>query len=402
MKIRLPLFFLFFIASALQLRAQIQNQNWYFGSRAAVSFAGTTPTALTGSAMDTYEATASVSSATGNLLFYTNGEMVWNRNNQVMPNGGNLGGDNSSTQGATIVQSPNDPQSYYVFMMPETSRQNLVGGLRYFTVNMAANGGLGDAETVATLYNPAAEKLSERLTAVRHQNGRDVWLIAHNFPGNTFYAFLVSPAGIATVPVASSVGIVQSGGGGNFNANNSVGYLRASADGSRLALAQRTVPPELFSFNKATGQVSGALSLNQNTFGAFYGIEFSPDGSKLYGSTIDGYGITQWNLAAGSAAAIVASAVRITNAAGSFGALATGPDGKIYASVYTSSYLAAIPNPNALGAACGFVGNAVFLQGATCQYGLPNAPSSFPPVRRCSPSPPPPAAPGPRWPSAPP
>lgn len=365
---------------APQLRAQIQNQNWYFGNKAAVSFAGASPNALAGSAMYTYEAAASMSDPLGNLLFYTNSEMVWNRNNQVMPNGGNLGGNNSSTQGAVIVQNPIDAQKYYVFIAPETAVQNLVGGLRYLTVDMAASGGLGSAGLVATLYNPATGKLSERLIAVRHQNGRDTWIIVHSFPGNTFYAFLLGPTGMTTAPVASSVGAPQSGGGGNFNANNAVGYLRASADGSHLAMTQRTTVPELFDFNNATGQVSNAIQLNQNAFGAFYGMEFSPDGSRLYGFTIDGYGITQWNLAAGSASAIMASATRVANSVSSLGALAKGPDGKIYVSVYEAGYLAAIPNPNALGAACGYVANAVFLKGATCQYGLPNAPSSFPPA----------------------
>lgn len=53
------------------MSAQGENDNWYFGDKAAVNFSTSPPTAINNSAMNTYEACGSVSDSDGNLLFYT-------------------------------------------------------------------------------------------------------------------------------------------------------------------------------------------------------------------------------------------------------------------------------------------------------------------------------------------
>lgn len=366
------------LLTATRLMAQPEMQNWHFGNHAAISFAGGAPTAVLGSAMFSTEGCTTVSDAQGNLQFYTNSETVWNRNHQPMPNGSNFGGNYSSTQSTIIIQNPVNAKQYYVFLVPEVALQNLVGGLRYRIVDMTADNGLGDVGPTTVLFNPGGTKLSERLTAVRHANGRDTWLMVHGFPGNTFYAFLMTPTGIVTTPVTSSIGSNQTGGGGNFNTNNSVGYLKASADGSHLAMAVRNSNFELFDFNNATGQVSNYLNLGAiSGTNRCYGVEFSPDGTRLYGTTIEFNTVNQWNLAAGSPAAIVASATQVGTTTGLAGGLAKGPDGKIYVAMNNSPTLAAITNPNALGAACGFLANAVPLGGNTSEFGICNFPNSY-------------------------
>jgi hypothetical protein len=72
---------------------------------------------VAGSAMNTYEATTTVSDAAGQLLFYSNSENIWNRDHQVMPNGANLGGHQSASQGVIAVQSLTNAQQYYVFVV---------------------------------------------------------------------------------------------------------------------------------------------------------------------------------------------------------------------------------------------------------------------------------------------
>ena len=73
------------------------------------------PTAISGGALNTKEGSTSISDKDGNLLFYTNGEEVYDKNNDIMSGGTGLHGDESSTQSAIIVPKPNDPNIYYIF-----------------------------------------------------------------------------------------------------------------------------------------------------------------------------------------------------------------------------------------------------------------------------------------------
>jgi len=70
--------------------SQGEFNNWYFGSFAGVTFNFGAPQALMDGQMGANRGSITVSDSLGNLLFYSNGEKVWNRNHQVMPNGNNL------------------------------------------------------------------------------------------------------------------------------------------------------------------------------------------------------------------------------------------------------------------------------------------------------------------------
>ncbi|SHI84969.1 Por secretion system C-terminal sorting domain-containing protein [Hymenobacter daecheongensis DSM 21074] len=355
--------------------AQHESRNWFFGNNAALSFAGASPVALAGSSMVTYEAAASVSDPAGNLLFYTNCVNIWNRNHQLMTNGQTIGGHESATQGAVIVRRPGSASQYFVFAVDGCDNQ-LVGGLKYSVVDMTQQGGLGSVTSRANQLSTVS--LTEKLTAVRHANGRDTWVLVHGWQTDAFLAYLVSPAGVSTTPVITNIGSIHTGGGGSFGNANAVGYMKASPVGNKLALAQRDSRFELFDFNNATGQLSNFVPLTQDY--RSYGVEFSPDGSRLYGTTLDGNKIYQFNLLAGSAAAIAASATQVgTTPSFSMyaGALQLGPDGKIYVALHNSSYLGMIASPNTLGTACAYNSTGPSLGGRLSQLGLPNFPNAF-------------------------
>jgi len=98
-----------------KLLAQKEDSNWHFGLQAAVSFATGAPL-VQPTAMRTFEAASSISDAAGQLLFYSNGEKVWNRNHALMPSGSAISTTGfSSTQGVLIVPHPGDPTLFYVF-----------------------------------------------------------------------------------------------------------------------------------------------------------------------------------------------------------------------------------------------------------------------------------------------
>lgn len=60
----------------------------------------------------------------------------------------------------------------------------------------------------------------------------------------------------------------------------------------------------------------------------------------------------------------------------SVGALQLGPDGRIYVAK-REGYLDVITTPNALGTACGYVTDAVYLKGRQSDMGLPNFPPYY-------------------------
>jgi hypothetical protein len=80
------------LALTLSARAQRPTDLWYFGQQAGLSFADGTPKPLNDSKMSTFEGSAVATTSKGELLFYTNGQTVWNRAHRPMPNGTKLMG----------------------------------------------------------------------------------------------------------------------------------------------------------------------------------------------------------------------------------------------------------------------------------------------------------------------
>lgn len=343
--------------------------NWYFGNTAGLSFASGAPVALTNGALVTTEGCASISDESGNLLFYTDGVTVWNANHVPMTNGTGLTGHASSTQSAIIVQQPLNPNRYFIFTADADIGPN---GIRYSVVDMSLSGGLGavTATKNVLLQTPSCEKIC----AVRHCNNRDVWIVTHDWNTNTFRTWLLTPTGLNTTPVLSSAGVVPTG-----IVQSGYGQLKANLDGNRLLAcyygfsgsgANRM---ETYTFNNQTGVVSNPIIL-ANDIG-LYGCEFSPDGRMAYGATNPGT-LLQFNLCAGTQAAIQATRYVVATTGPIIGSLQLGPDGKIYIS-RNSTFLSVINNPNTAGVGCGFVNGSISLAGRTSRVGLPNMASFY-------------------------
>src|SRR4051812_12145766 len=99
------IYILFFLTIvAFKSFTQHAADNWYFGNHAALNFSSGSPAVLSNSVMVTDEGCSSISDDTGMLLFYTNGDTVFNRNHNIMLNGTGFLGHQSSTQSALIVQ----------------------------------------------------------------------------------------------------------------------------------------------------------------------------------------------------------------------------------------------------------------------------------------------------------
>lgn len=361
-----PLFLLLAVLSLpLVSLAQRPTDKWYFGRQAGLDFSSGTPTPLLDGAMTTYEGCATATTKRGELLFYTDGQTVWNRQHQPMPGGRRLMGSGSSTQSALIVPDPGSGNIFYIFTV---APQGAPDGLRYSVVDMTRDNGLGDVPRAnLLLLTPVAEKLA----AVRHANGRDVWVVAHRWNSNAFISYLVTADGVAAKPLLSNVGAMNAGPG-----RNAIGALKFSPDGTKLAAAiwRDSNKFEVYDFDRATGKVS-----NPRGFGPYpeaYGVEFSPDGRKLYG-TCNGNStiktptaspesqIWQFDLATKAATLVGHSSNH------KIGALQRGPDGKIYVAREDNSFLGVIGSPNTLGTACGYVDDGLKLGGRRSKLGLP-------------------------------
>jgi hypothetical protein len=364
--------------------AQQGNHIWYFGQNAGLDFRYGEPTPLLDGALNINEGCATISDDDGNLLFYTDGLSVWNSNHIVMPNGTGLLGDPSATQSSVVVPHPGNADQYYIFTVP-ASEVDLNIGLNYSIVDMTLEGGLGDITTKNVLLcNP----ITERVTAVINQDGTGIWVITHLWNSDAFYAYLIDNAGLNTTPVISSVGSTHTD-----VTTNAAGYFKASIDGNKLAIARtiRTISTfpgqfpstiEMFDFDNSTGIVSNPI-ITPSTYFRVYGLEFSPDGSKLYfannqpTSSTNPMEIYQMDLSAGSATDIINSATIIgTHPKPSIstfaGALQLARNGKIYVSVAGSEYLGVIQNPDVLGTGANYISNGVYLGGQIANYGLPN------------------------------
>lgn len=365
------LILILFILTSICSYSQKEENIWYFGLKAGVDFNVTPPVGLDNSAMWTSEGCATISDQQGNLLFYTNGVTIWNKNHVTMSGGTGLAGGLSSTQSALIIRDPGCVNQYYIFTVAD---QSGLAPLAYTLVDITLDGGLG--AVISGKENIVLSPLSistEKLTATVHANGRDIWIVMHEWGTNNFMSYLVTPSGISN-PVISPVGFVHQDIGG-FQVEV-IGNMVISNSAKKLAVAVTNLDPkgllEILDFNNTTGIVTNPISF----YGIrSYGVAFSPDDSKLYlnGYDIDTgisikYGLVQYDISSGDSLLITNSYYVIDSFTGQNVKLAT--DGKIYAN--SSNKLSVIEFPNLPGVSCGYQKNLIDLKGKSAAQSLPN------------------------------
>lgn len=359
---------------------QKEVSNWYFGHKSGLTFSSGVPIPLNDGKLNTQEGCASISDVAGNLLFYTDGITIWNRNHNVMVNGTGLQGHSSSTQSAVVVPLPGSSTLYYVFTVNIDPR-----GLKYSIIDMSLQGGLGEV-TQKNLH--LMDDAREKLNAVRHCNNKDVWVLAKKFGTDAYNAYLVTPTGVATIPVVSFTGNVVGG-----PASNAIGVMKCSPDGKKLAAAHYKYNDyvELLDFNNQTGVLSNPKRLTVRPSNAYpedggaYGIEFSNDSKNLYVSSYYGLQnrtfIHQFDATKVSEALIQASKIKIDSQYNrQYGGMQLGPDGKIYVTEMEYNHLSVINAPNNNGTACNFAPRSLYLGSSGSNYsfiGLPTFLQSY-------------------------
>lgn len=390
------------LALPLCALAQGEYSNWYFGQQAGLQLAArSAPQVLPAGRLSSPSACATLSDAAGNLLLYSNGEQVWNRQHQLMAGGQALGGNAFVAQGCALLRSPSGTSAVaYVFT------QRLAGpSTPYSTglpvvadVQLGAAGGLGQVVQTnrPVVADTVLQRLGERQFApyqalVRHANGHDVWLLTRLHERGIFLASLIDGSG--TWPCARTVTSRVFAPRISSSATWA-GTLVASPDGRSL-LYNDVGSSFLLSFDPATGRVSAplplaypapAISAQINPYAL--GGAFSPDGQRLYlnrvyqpaGGTAVGNSavqVVQYDLAAGPAAAVAASGIEVYSVTNRNNAKnlphysQRGPDGVIYFAVDQAPALDAILVPNARGRACRYTPGYQPLGGKMAGQALP-------------------------------
>lgn len=333
-------------------------KHWYFGNKAAIKFENNVPIALTNSAMTQVEGVATMSDANGNLLFYTNGITIFNRNHQVMVNGSGLTSNSSNTQSAFIVPFPQNPDKYYVITP---------GPYNYSIVDMTLDNGNGAVMSTAKNISINTEN-SEKVAGLLASNQTDIWLITYGASQKRFNVYKISPSGITTTPVVSQF----------TTASGFFGYMKISPDGTKIAMANFANTFHLYDFDAATGVVSNQVivPINIGGFGS-YGIEFSPNSQLVYVADHRGQNrVFQYDITLATPALISASVVPLTANTMALGGIQLGPDNKIYVARENNGFLGVINHPDVIGTGCDYVAEGVHLAGKTSNLGLPGFVSS--------------------------
>ena len=324
------------------------------------------------------EGSSNICDASGDILFSTHGQHIYNKNNSVMLNGLNVYPNITSTsQSALIVKQPQSTNLYYVFSLHSQAQFN---SLRYSIVDMNLAAGLGSVTVKGATLTPSFYS-SEKLTGVKHCNGTDVWVVTRSWDSGQFYSYLLTPSGLNATPVISQVApdtILEQG------------YMKISPNGKKIAYVGKQQGLYNFSydaviihdFDASNGTVStNSMVLNGiNFINKAYGIEFSPDASKLYlscgANSFNSNCLYQWDLCSGNDQTINSSRFlldsSLTDKPGC--ALQLGPDGKIYQSKDMATSISVINSPNNSSAACGYSANMIAIPSSTAmtRAGLPN------------------------------
>jgi len=273
------------------------NSHWVFGSwwgvddpnnGTGINFNPNPPVRLTQTGLTSAEGSCAMSdTATGDLLFYSNGENCWDRNYDIMPNGSDLAGSRSTNQGTTIVPIIDSPGKYYLFTLQAYSFGTTPPALYYSVVDMSLNGGLGDIVPGRKniLLDPGP--LQESMVAVPGNNC-DIWLIVHPYYVPELHAYHITREGIDPNPVVSNTGPGMAG----TIAAYELGGMAISPDRTMIAVGSFSITCAVMGlisglggtlvapFDATTGQASTGIYLNDSTM--VYDPCFSPDNTKLY------------------------------------------------------------------------------------------------------------------------
>ncbi len=360
---------------------------WYFGNGAGVLFNGSAdnPKDTTGGLV-VPEGVAKMTDPTNSLIFYTDGQKIFDRNNNPIyvqsDTTKRLNGDLTNSQGVTIIPKTSCKgcqAEYYIFTLSKNAKgENL---LYYSIVDMKLNKGKGGISLLNQLVSPVPT--TARLLATQGGQGY-YWLVVQNMNSNNTRSYKISNVGISA-PQSSQGGTQMTSSNGNGSTT------KISVDWSKMAVAIPGPPRnkvDLYDFDASAGKPTYSMSLDLGISPpVVYGLEYSPNKDVLYVS-LKGDGIAvpskvlQFDLSSKDSAKVAQSKTELYSSMEMIGALQIDPvfNTVIFVAIDGSNTLAKITNPNGLLNStdttitkASFVRNAVTFStpGVTSRLGLP-------------------------------
>lgn len=364
----------------LQLVAYPQ---WRIADQIGVDFlsngqATATESAIISDYPDNVETIASIADEKGKLLFYLDAQKpparpsrLMNAYNAVIPNSEGILAMGNICNGALILPVPGKKNKYYLFTLCPKNAEPLASIVLYrHTVDFSQGGGMVTEKNVLV----TEKSLAEKMTAVRHQNGKDWWLLVHGYGNATFYPIIITENSV-TLHQAQDVGKIHKG----FHARQ--GEMVFAPDGRHLGLVTRNGIAELFSFDRCTGFIAKKLymgvaqpevGVTKITGEMYYGCSFAPNGKLFYYST--GHKLYQVPVDAKENQLPIAKKVVWEDTLLLRNPITQhelGPDNKIYIARYGGAYLAVIKDPNQIGKLCKFDTKGMHFAGKRMKAGLP-------------------------------
>lgn len=336
--------------------------------------------------MSFLETNSNISDSLGNLLFYCNGIYIANANNDTMVNGSGLNPNTYTSQatyglevkqGNLILRKPDSFNLYYLFHETLFRDQSVgdyrVSELYYSIIDMSLDSGRG----VVTQKNVIL--LSDTLTigsitACKHANGRDWWIVFHKSQGRRYYEYLFTPNGLLG-PFVQDIGY-------SILPRDWSWQSCFSPDGFRFASIYKNDTFDLMDFDRCTGLFSNCISTALNDSGFTRGISFSPNSEKLYVSSSN-Y-VYQYNLATSPLDSSKIKVITFDKFAEPIPPFYVGYyleqlacDGKIYINSKSSTrWMTVINDPDSSGLSCNILDHG-FLLPTVNAFTIPNFPNYF-------------------------
>ncbi|MDB5283406.1 MAG: hypothetical protein JWO06_2481 [Bacteroidota bacterium] len=302
---------------------------------------------------------ANICDSVGNLLFATNGVNVYDQLGDTLSNGVGLSPclytDLNSQDGLSIPQAalflPMPDDNYYLIHFSADS-DNRPSNLYYSLINHP--NGYWEVVKKNIVFCKSRFR-GGGMTACKHANGRDYWIIIGGLDDNSYYKFLLTPDTIKG-PIIQNIGPSCTG-------PYDVAYSRFSIDGTSYATGTYVGLVTIMNFDRCAGEFSNVVTVYNNAsndpvhnpLSGSASLEFSPNGRFLY--VANRTTLTQYDLWAPNTQDSVElyKADSLDHAQLSF--LQMAPNGKIYGSTWNGGYyfMHVINQPNEKGDSSGFV-----------------------------------------------
>ncbi|MBK9017096.1 MAG: hypothetical protein IPM82_25250 [Saprospiraceae bacterium] len=242
--------------------------------------------------MSLFQENSSICDTSGNLLFYTNGIKIANADHQLMLNGNGLNpgiittayADNGmpTPQGAIALPLPGNSHLYmlvhgYLNIYDDpVSPLVCISNLYYSVIDMSKANGKGAVieKNVEILADTLAYG---KITAVRHGNGRDWWVVAPEHNTNCYYRMLLSPSGLSAPEKQCTGGVTHDGLGQAVFSPDGTKYARY--DAYHLLLGNYF---SLYDFDRCSGLLSNQQEVHILDTAYAAGLAISPNSRFAY------------------------------------------------------------------------------------------------------------------------